>query len=76
MRTPQRKPTRRLGRSDIEVSALGLGGWAIGGAMSAGNQSLGYAGADDDVARAAIRRGVERGVTLFDTADAYGTGHR
>lgn len=67
--------TRTLGRSGIEVSALGLGGWAIGGAMAAGNQPLGYSGVDDDAARAAVRRGVELGVSLFDTADAYGAGH-
>lgn len=40
-------PTRRLGRSNREVSALGLGGWAIGGAMAAGDQPLGDAGVDD-----------------------------
>jgi len=67
--------TRTLGRSGLEVSALGLGGWAIGGAMAAGGQHLGYAGTDDQVSRDAIRRGVELGVTLFDTADAYGAGH-
>jgi aryl-alcohol dehydrogenase-like predicted oxidoreductase len=67
--------TRRLGRSGIDVSALGLGCWAIGGAMMRGDQPVGYAGADDDAARAAIRRGVELGVRLFDTADAYGAGH-
>lgn len=67
--------TRRLGRSGLEVSALGLGGWAIGGAMAAGEQTLGYAGTNDDESRAAIRRAVELGVTLFDTADAYGAGH-
>jgi aryl-alcohol dehydrogenase-like predicted oxidoreductase len=54
---------------------MGLGCWAIGGAMASGDQPLGYAGTDDDAARAAIRRGVELGVTLFDTADAYGAGH-
>lgn len=73
--TPAWTRTRRLGRSGIKVSALGLGGWAIGGAMAAGDQPLGYAGADDDEARAAIRRAAELGVTLFDTADAYGAGH-
>lgn len=66
---------RRLGRSDLAVSALGLGGWAIGGAMAAGDQPLGYANTDDQRSREGIRRGVELGVTLFDTADAYGTGH-
>jgi diketogulonate reductase-like aldo/keto reductase len=60
--------TRTLGRSGIEVSALGLGGWAIGGAMARGEQSLGYA--------EAIRRGVELGMRVFDTADAYGASAR
>jgi aryl-alcohol dehydrogenase-like predicted oxidoreductase len=67
--------TRTLGKSGIDVSAIGLGGWAIGGAMARGDQQLGYAGTNDDDARRAIRRGVELGVTLFDTADAYGAGH-
>ena len=45
-------PTRRLGRSGLKVSALGMGCWAIGGAMAAGTQPLGYAGVDDaDMAR-------------------------
>lgn len=75
MTTTNWTATRTLGRSGIEVSALGLGGWAIGGAMGAGDQPLGYAGVDDDESRAAIRQAVEMGVTLFDTADAYGAGH-
>jgi aryl-alcohol dehydrogenase-like predicted oxidoreductase len=66
---------RRLGRCGETVSALGMGCWAIGGAMAAGDQQLGYAGSDDDESRAALHRAVERGVTLFDTADAYGAGH-
>ncbi|MBW4041477.1 MAG: aldo/keto reductase [Acidobacteria bacterium] len=66
---------KTLGRSGLLVSPMGLGCWAIGGAMASGDQQLGYAGVDDDEARAAIRRGVELGVTLFDTADAYGAGH-
>jgi len=66
---------RVLGRSGIEVSALGMGTWAIGGEMYAGDQPLGWGAADDDEAARAIRRAVDLGVTLFDTADAYGTGH-
>ncbi len=66
---------RRLGRSGLQVSALGMGCWAIGGAMAAGNQPLGYSGTDDDTSRAAIAHAVDEGVTLFDTADAYGAGH-
>lgn len=66
---------RALGTSGMVVSALGFGGWAIGGAMASGTQQLGYAGVDDVAARAAVLRAVERGITLFDTADAYGAGH-
>jgi len=43
--------------------------------MASGDQPLGYSGVDDDEARLALERAVERGVTLFDTADAYGAGH-
>src|ERR1039458_5237843 len=67
--------TRRLGRSDLYVSALGLGCWAIGGAMAAGDQPRGWAGVDDADAVRALRRAVDLGVTLFDTADSYGAGH-
>ncbi len=68
-------PTRRLGRSNLQVSALGLGCWAIGGAMASGDQPLGYAGTDDATSLAALHRAIELGVTLVDTADAYGAGH-
>lgn len=67
--------TRRLGRSELPVTALGLGCWAIGGAMAAGDQQLGYAGVDDEQAVQALHLAVELGITLFDTADAYGAGH-
>lgn len=67
--------TRRLGRSDLQVSAVGLGCWPIGGAMAAGDQPLGYTGVDDAESRRALARAAELGVTLFDTADAYGAGH-
>jgi aryl-alcohol dehydrogenase-like predicted oxidoreductase len=67
--------TRRLGRSGIEVSALGIGCWAIGGPFWAGTQPLGWGEVDDEESVRAIRRAVELGVTFFDTADVYGTGH-
>ena len=66
---------RTLGRSDIAVSALGLGCWAIGGPFGRGGVSSGWGDVDDDASVAAIRRGLELGVTFFDTADVYGTGH-
>jgi aryl-alcohol dehydrogenase-like predicted oxidoreductase len=66
---------RVLGRSGIEVSALGVGTWAIGGEMFAGDQPLGWGRPDDGESARALRRALDLGVTLFDTADAYGTGH-
>lgn len=67
--------TRRLGRSDLEVSALGLGCWPIGGSMLRGDEQLGYSGADDAESLRALATAAERGATLFDTANAYGAGH-
>jgi aryl-alcohol dehydrogenase-like predicted oxidoreductase len=66
---------RTLGRSGIEVGAVGMGTWAIGGEMASGSQPLGWGGVDDDESTRAIRRAYELGVTLFDTADVYGVGH-
>ncbi|TDC76279.1 aldo/keto reductase [Streptomyces hainanensis] len=68
--------TRALGRSGIEVSALGFGCWAIGGEwQSTDGQPLGWGRVDDDESVRAVRRALDLGVTFFDTADAYGTGH-
>jgi aryl-alcohol dehydrogenase-like predicted oxidoreductase len=67
--------TRTLGRSGIEVSALGFGAWAIGGPFWNGTQPLGWGEVDDEESVRAIHRALELGVTFFDTADVYGTGH-
>ncbi|WP_409057411.1 aldo/keto reductase [Streptomyces sp. SYP-A7185] len=69
--------TRRTwGRGGIEVSALGLGCWAIGGEWSGpGGEPYGWGAVDDEESVRAIRRAVDLGVTFFDTADNYGTGH-
>src|SRR2546423_611079 len=58
---------RKLGRSGIEVSEIGVGAWAIGGAM--------WGGARDEDSQAALERAIERGVNLIDTALVYGNGH-
>ena len=60
--------TRRLGRSGIEISALGIGCWAIGGPFWAGTQPLGWGEVDDEESVRAIRRAVELGVSVLDTA--------
>ncbi|MEU6139091.1 aldo/keto reductase [Streptomyces sp. NPDC047081] len=67
---------RTLGRSGIEVSALGFGCWAIGGEwQNTDGQPLGWGKVDDDESVRAVQRAVDLGVTFFDTADTYGTGH-
>lgn len=66
---------RRLGRSGIQVSAMGLGTWAIGGPFWHGDQPLGWGKVDDEESIRAIRRALELGVNFFDTADVYGAGH-
>jgi aryl-alcohol dehydrogenase-like predicted oxidoreductase len=67
---------RSLGRSGIDVSALGFGCWAISGPWSTpSGEPLGWAEVDDDESVAAIRRALDLGVTFFDTADVYGAGH-
>ncbi|PWU60105.1 aldo/keto reductase, partial [Micromonospora globispora] len=67
--------TRTLGRSGIEVSALGMGCWAIGGPWAEGSRPLGWGAVDDEESVRAVRRALDLGVTLFDTADTYGAGH-
>jgi aryl-alcohol dehydrogenase-like predicted oxidoreductase len=66
---------RRLGRSGVPVSPIGLGCWAIGGPLWAGEQPRGWGEVDDQESTRAIRRALDLGVTLFDTADVYGAGH-
>jgi aryl-alcohol dehydrogenase-like predicted oxidoreductase len=66
---------RVLGRSGIEVSEIGFGCWAIGGPFSLDGKPDGWGEVDDRESVAAVRRAVELGVSFFDTADVYGTGH-
>jgi aryl-alcohol dehydrogenase-like predicted oxidoreductase len=66
---------RPLGSSGVQVSAIGMGCWAIGGPwLMRGNQA-GWGDADDDESIRAIHRALELGVTFFDTAANYGSGH-
>jgi len=66
---------RKLGGSGIKVSPMGLGCWAIGGLFTLFGQADGWGAVDDAESIRAVRRAVELGVSFFDTADAYGTGH-
>ena len=58
---------RRLGKTGLQVSEIGLGLWAIGGDA--------WGPVDDRDSLSAIARAFELGVNLFDTADVYGRGH-
>ncbi len=66
---------RQLWADGPQVSAIGLGTWALGGPSRAGDQPLGW-GRRYDRAEAAevVRAALDAGITLFDTADAYGAG--
>jgi aryl-alcohol dehydrogenase-like predicted oxidoreductase len=66
---------RYLGRSGIEVSAMGLGCWAIGGPWSLTGGQAGWGVMDDAESVRAIHRAIELGVNFFDTAANYGCGH-
>ena len=66
---------RALGSTGIEVSPLGLGTWALGGPFATGDQPLGWGRTDDDESMRVLHAALDAGITLFDTADAYGTGH-
>lgn len=66
---------RQLGRSGIETSAMGLGGWAIGGPAWWNGKPVGWGAVDDAETVRAIQRALDLGITFFDTAPAYGAGH-
>jgi aryl-alcohol dehydrogenase-like predicted oxidoreductase len=66
---------RTLGRSGIEVSALGMGCWAIGGPFWSGETPVGWGEVDDEESIRAIHKALDLGVNLFDTANVYGAGH-
>lgn len=66
---------RNLGRSDLEISALGMGCWAIGGPHARQGSPVGWGQVNDEESIRGLRRALELGVTFYDTADVYGCGH-
>jgi aryl-alcohol dehydrogenase-like predicted oxidoreductase len=66
---------RVLGRSGIEISAMGLGCWAIGGVQYRAGEACGWAGTNDAESIRAINTGIDLGINFIDTADMYGGGH-
>ncbi|HYI55136.1 MAG TPA: aldo/keto reductase [Microlunatus sp.] len=68
-------PTHLLGPNGPEVSALGVGTWALGGPWTFNGRDAGWGEVDDDVSVAALHAVIGHGVRFVDTAGAYGTGH-
>lgn len=61
---------RKLGNTDIELTTVGLGTWAIGGPWQ-----FGWGPQDDSDSERAIVEALEQGINWVDTAPAYGLGH-
>lgn len=71
---------RTLGKSKLEVSALGMGCWAIGGPWTWDQPGrkpypAGWGNTDDEEAIRAVHAAMDLGVNFFDTAANYGAGH-
>jgi aryl-alcohol dehydrogenase-like predicted oxidoreductase len=64
-------PTRPLGSSGLDITAVGFGAWAIGG----GGWAFGWGPQDDTDSLAAMRHALELGINWIDTAAVYGLGH-
>ena len=62
---------RQLGKSDLHITPIGLGTWAIGG----GNWNFGWGPQDDEASIATIHRALDLGINWIDTAAVYGLGH-
>ena len=62
---------RRLGNSDLMISPIGFGAWAIGG----GGWAFGWGPQDDAASIATIHEAIDVGINWIDTAAVYGLGH-
>ena len=63
--------TRQLGNSDLQLTSIGFGAWAIGG----GDWQYAWGPQDDNDSVSAIHRALDAGVNWIDTAAVYGLGH-
>jgi aryl-alcohol dehydrogenase-like predicted oxidoreductase len=68
---PEMHQYRQLGKTDLLITPIGFGSWALGG----GGWKFGWGPQDDRESVAAIQRALDLGVNWIDTAAAYGLGH-
>src|SRR5215207_8964298 len=66
---------RKFGNTELSVSEIGFGAWAIGGNIKVGHVPIGWGKTDDAISAEAIQAAVDAGINFFDTADFYGLGH-
>jgi aryl-alcohol dehydrogenase-like predicted oxidoreductase len=66
---------RKFGNTDLELSEVGFGAWAIGGGAMVGDTAIGWGSASDEESKNALYQSLEAGINFFDTADIYGLGH-
>ena len=64
-------PVRQLGTTDMNITRVGFGAWAIGG----GGWSFAWGPQDDNDSIAAMNHAMELGINWIDTAAVYGLGH-
>jgi aryl-alcohol dehydrogenase-like predicted oxidoreductase len=69
--SPASFETRQLGNSDLHITPIGYGAWAIGG----GNWEFAWGAQDDDESVQTIERALDSGINWIDTAAIYGLGH-
>ncbi len=62
---------KQLGNSDLQLTTIGFGAWAIGG----GNWDFAWGAQDDDASIGAIHQALDESINWIDTAAIYGLGH-
>ncbi len=66
---------RKFGNTDLVVSEVGFGAWAIGGPAMVGDLAIGWGDVDDATSIEALKKSFDLGINFYDTADLYGFGH-
>lgn len=66
---------RKFGNTDLLISEIGFGAWAVGGGAKVGDIAIGWGDADDTTSKKAVFAAMDAGINFFDTADFYGLGH-
>ena len=66
---------RRLGKTKLSVSEIGLGGWQLGGLTTINKIATTYGNVNEKTADKIIKQAIELGINVFDTADVYSLGN-